>query len=378
MTPPDKLLRLICLPVLVFIILTACSPTPGLTPAPVATVTPANTAAEETPSPAASLTPETPPNSPVETPVPTLTMLASPPSSKTVEALQLFFPTVIPAEGAEFRPPIYPVPWALSPHDHFYFVWPIAATYPAAPVWDYRYGAIYFGPDIIHTGVDLPAPRDTEVMAAGPGTVVWAGYGLYSGVKGNTEDPYGIAVAIRHDFGYQNQPLFTVYAHMAEVDVVLGQWLHTGDVIGNVGETGITTGPHLHFEVRLGENDFWETRNPELWLAPPQGDGVLAGRVMSTYGTILDSYLVTVISLETGLYTTTKTYAALNVHRDDYYQENVVIGGLPAGLYEINIPYGALNRTVTIEILPGQVTYFNFHGFNGFDFDSPVTPTPTP
>lgn len=309
---------------------------------------------------------------------PTHAILPAPPSTQTVEALHFFFPTVIPEEGAEFRPPIYPVPWALTPEDHFYFVWPIAATFKAAPVWDYRYGGIYFGPDVIHTGIDLPAPRDTEVMAAGPGTVVWAGYGLYSGMEGDPEDPFGLAVAIRHDFGYKTLPLYTVYAHLAEVDVIPGQWLDTGDVLGNVGDTGMTTGPHLHFEVRLGENDFWETRNPELWLAPPQGYGVIAGRVMSTSGYILDSYLVTFKSLETGYYTTVKTYAALNVHRDAYYQENVVVGGLPAGLYEINIPYGALNRKVTVEVLPGQVTFFNFYGFTGYNFEGPVTPTPAP
>jgi len=313
-----------------------------------------------------------------EAPFSTPTFLSAPPSTQTVEAMQLFFPTVIPVEGAEFRPPIYPVPWALSPHDHFYFTRPISAYYPADPVWDYRYGGVYFGPEIVHTGIDLPAPNGTDVMAAGPGTVVWAGYGLFSGALNNMDDPYGLAITIRHDFGYNNKPLFTVYAHLMEVDVVVGQHVETGEVIGNVGVTGVTTGPHLHFEVRLGENDFWETRNPELWLAPPQGYGVLAGRVMSTYGTILNSYLVMAKSLETGHYYTTWTYAELNVHADEYYQENVAIGNLPAGVYELNIPYGALNRIVNIEILPGQVTYFKFYGFAGYDFGPPVTPTPQP
>lgn len=374
MRPPAWHTRLLIIPTI--LVLAACSAAPTGTPIP--PTTPPVIDIVELPSPEPSLSPENTPTLTATSPASTLAILPDPPSSQTVEAMQFFFPTVIPAEGAEFRPPIYPVPWALTPHDHFYFVWPIAATYRAAPVWDYRYGTIYFGEDIIHTGIDLPAPQDTEVMAAGPGTVLWAGYGLFTGVKGNTEDPYGLAVAIRHDFGYKDKPLFTVYAHLAEVDVIPGQWLDTGDVLGNVGETGNTTGPHLHFEVRLGENDFWETRNPELWLAPPQGYGVIAGRVMSTFGYILDSYLVTIKSLDTGLYTTSKTYAVLNVHRDEYYQENVVVGSLPAGLYEINIPYGALNRVVTVEVLPGQVTYFNFYGFSGFDFGAPVTPTPTP
>ncbi len=374
------------------LVLAACTSAPGSTP--LASTLPATLAptaalpASASPLPTGTL-PELPgltpsatlqtlPLTPVEAPAATLAILPAPPSTRTVEAMQIIFPTIIPAEGAEYRPPIYPVPWALSPHDHFYFTSPIAATYPADPVWDYRYGGIYFGPDIIHTGIDLPAPRDTEVMAAAPGTVVWAGYGFFSGVAGNTDDPFGLAVSIRHDFGYQGQPLFTTYAHLSEVDVVLGQWLKAGDVLGNIGETGVTTGPHLHFEVRLGENDFWKTRNPELWLAPSQGYGVLAARIMGTYGTLLDSYTFFLKSLETGHQFTIITYANLNVHSDDYYQENAVIGGLPAGVYEINIPYGALNRKQTIQINPGQVTFFNFYGFSGYDFGAPVIPTPTP
>ncbi len=254
---------------------------------------------------------------------------------------------------------------------------PIAASYPGEPIWDYRYGGIFFGPDIIHTGVDLPAPRGTEVLAAGPGTVVWSGIGLYSGSKYQLNDPYGQAVAIRHDFGYRDQPLYTVYAHMEETDVIVGQWVDTGTVVGNVGSTGMTTGPHLHFEVRLGKNDFFYTHNPELWLAPAIGNGVLVGQVTSTYGTILDSYLVMLKSLATEKQFQGSTYGPQVVNRDAYYNENIVMGNLPAGIYELNIPYGALNRKMEIQILPGQVTYFAFHGFAGYDSNIPA-PTATP
>jgi murein DD-endopeptidase MepM/ murein hydrolase activator NlpD len=294
-------------------------------------------------------------------------------------AIQLYFPTVVPAEGSEYRPPLYPIPWALSPHDHFYFATPIAASFPGQPEWDYRYGGIFFGPDVIHSGVDIPAPPGTDVMAAAPGTVVWAGIGLFSGSKYDLKDPYGLAVAIRHDFGWHDQTLYTIYAHMEEVDVDLGQWLNTGDVLGHVGSTGMTTGPHLHFEVRLGKNDFFYTRNPELWLSPPIGDGVLVGRVTSTYGTILNSYLVSLKSLDSEKYYTAYTYGPAVVNSDEYYSENVVISNLPAGVYELNIPYGALNRTANIQILPGQVTYFSFHGYALYDTNLPaITPTPTP
>ena len=300
----------------------------------------------------------------------------TPVSTATIGPLELFFPTVIPAEGAEYRPPLYPPPWALSPFDHFYLSAPIAATYPGDPVWDYRYGGVYFGPDVIHSGIDLPAPRGAEVLAAGPGTVVWAGVGLYSGSSYNLTDPFGLAVAIRHDFGYENQPLFTVYAHMEEVDVVVGQTVRTGDIVGNVGSTGMTTGPHLHFEVRLGENDFWKTRNPELWISPPQGYGVLVGNVMNNYGKRLDSFLIILKNIESKKQYTVKTYGPMTVNSDEYYKENVVLGDLPAGIYELNVPFGALNRKVNIQILPGQITYFSFQGYKFFDFTLPSISEP--
>jgi murein DD-endopeptidase MepM/ murein hydrolase activator NlpD len=340
-------------------------------PTPVETVLPTATA---------SAVPEISTPTATATPLPTLESEAPPPlPTATIGAMQLFFPTVIPVAGAEYRPPLYPIPWAVGPHDHFYFAAPIAAAYPGEPIWDYRYGGIFFGPNIIHTGVDIPAPRGTSVLAAGPGTVVWASVGLYSGSTLNTKDPYGNAVAIRHDFGYQNQPLYTIYAHMDEIDVSLGEWLNTGDLIGKVGSTGMTTGPHLHFEVRMGKNDFFFTRNPELWLAPPQGEGVLAGRVMDKLKRPLFSHIIIMKNLKTDKAYNAYTYADQVANSDNYYNENVVMGDLPAGVYELNIPYGSFNRKVNVQILPGQITYFSFYGYDGFDFKLPESnPTSTP
>jgi len=121
-----------------------------------------------------------------------------------------------------------------------------------------------------------------------------AGIGLYSGSSVSINDPYGIAVAIRHDFGYHDQQLYTIYAHMEEVDVVVGQWVNTGAVIGKVGSTGNATGPHLHFEVRLGENKFLFYTQSGLWMVPPEGYGVLVGRVTADYGSTLKDHLVLV------------------------------------------------------------------------------------
>jgi murein DD-endopeptidase MepM/ murein hydrolase activator NlpD len=311
------------------------------------------------------------------TPFP-LTEAPAPLPTTTSGAMQLFFPTVIPVQGVEYRPPLYPIPWSLSPFDHFYFAAPIAAAYPGEPEWDYPYGGVFFGPNIIHTGVDLPAPRGTDVLAAGPGTIVWAGIGLYTGSSESLNDPYGIAVAIRHDFGYQDQQLYTIYAHMEEVDVVVGQWVNTGAVIGKVGSTGNTTGPHLHFEVRLGENSFYSTRNPVLWMVPPEGYGVLVGRVTGDFGSTLKDHLVSVTNTQTKQIWKVYTYASdATIHGDSYYNENVALGDLPAGVYQIDIIFDGMYNREDVQILAGQVTYFTFNGFVKYNYSPPPTPTST-
>ncbi len=303
------------------------------------------------------------------------TLPADPAVVSTAATAPLRF--VLPSPGAEpvsgWRPPLYPVPWAVSSYDHFYFTRPNPADQVNWPIPDYRYGGIFFA-DTVHTGIDIDANRGTPVLASGPGTVVWAGWGFFSGVEGNDSDPYGKAVSIRHDFGYQGKPLFTLYAHMAEVEVTVGQHVETGDQLGLVGETGRTTGPHLHFEVRLEYNTFHHTLNPELWLSPPQGYGVLVGQFIQANGEPLRTYPIRIISEETGRVREVRTYGTGATNPDPNYRENMVLSDLPAGLYRVSLYYAEREQQFWVTIHPGQVTFFTFRIGRGFKLTLPPTP----
>ncbi len=298
----------------------------------------------------------------------------------------------LPAPGAApisgWRPPLYPIPWAVSPYDHFYFARPIGADQVNWPLADYRYGGIFF-PPYVHTGVDIDAPFGTPILAAGPGTVIWSDWGLFSGVAGDHTDSYGQAVVIRMGFGFDNKQLYTVYAHMSKLIAVVGQHVETGDVIGLVGATGHVTGPHVHFEVRLGQNSFFYTYNPELWMVPPEGWGVLVGRLADTSDNTLQQLEVYVTDTTTNVTRMVKTYGPGPVNHDPYYDENMVLSDLPAGLYKVTFSYKGENDNARTEqdwmtIYAGQVTYFTFRGAHGFNVGPPpapklnLSPTATP
>lgn len=86
-----------------------------------------------------------------------------------------------------------------------------------------------------HAGVDLAVNLGTDVYAADGGTVVFAGWNPAG---------YGNLIVLDHGNGWR-----TYYAHLSEVDVSCGQWIPRGSIIGKVGSTGNSTGPHLHFEM---------------------------------------------------------------------------------------------------------------------------------
>ena len=293
----------------------------------------------------------------------------------TIAPFRFFLPTPGAEPVSGWRPPLYPVPWAVSAYDHFYFTRPIAADNVNWPLAEYRYGGVFFGPGIVHTGVDIDATDGAPILSTGPGTVVSADWGLYSGAAGNRNDPYGQAVVIKHDFGYKGQVLYTIYAHMSKIIAVVGQHVEIGDVLGLVGATGATTGPHLHYEVRMGGNTFYTTYNPELWMAPPQGWGVLVGRITGEDGEFLNYYPLEVRPEPSGVpLRKALTYAVGAVNSDPYYQENLVLSDLPAGIYKLTIKYKDKDMQTWVEIYAGQATYFKFTDENGFE----VVPPPQP
>ena len=118
-----------------------------------------------------------------------------------------------------------------------YYAWPANTTYITSP-FGYRIHPIS-GVSRLHSGTDIGASFGSPITAAASGTVTAAV--LDYGTTG-----YGTYVAIYHDNGTT-----TLYGHMSSLAVSQGDYVSQGQVIGYVGSTGASTGPHLHFEVRI-------------------------------------------------------------------------------------------------------------------------------
>lgn len=126
---------------------------------------------------------------------------------------------------------------------------PIGYPYYGVRSSDYGYRRNPFGgfTSEFHSGVDLKGPVGDPIYATGDGIVNRCDY--YSG--------YGNAVVLDHNTGYQS-----LYGHLSSVNVVKGQQVKAGDVIGFLGSTGRSTGPHLHYEIRKDGEDI----SPEPFL----------------------------------------------------------------------------------------------------------------
>ncbi|PIU40468.1 MAG: hypothetical protein COT00_01575 [Candidatus Omnitrophica bacterium CG07_land_8_20_14_0_80_50_8] len=87
-----------------------------------------------------------------------------------------------------------------------------------------------------HSGIDISCSTGTQVLAPADGTVSYIGY----------NDGYGRFLELDHGYG-----ITTIYGHLSRTEVVLGKKVPRGHIIAHTGSSGTTTGPHLHYEVRL-------------------------------------------------------------------------------------------------------------------------------
>ncbi len=129
-------------------------------------------------------------------------------------------------------------------------IFPLTVPAPITSVFGWRIHPIT-GERRFHAGTDLGASFGTPILAAAKGQVEsadWMG-------------GYGLAVVIDN-----NSAEKTLYGHMSEIFVHPGQWVDQGTVIGRVGSTGLSTGPHLHFEIRHLTQDGWVAVDPGVQL----------------------------------------------------------------------------------------------------------------
>jgi murein DD-endopeptidase MepM/ murein hydrolase activator NlpD len=126
------------------------------------------------------------------------------------------------------------------------FSHPLRTAYRLSSTFGYRRDP-FNGGSRLHTGVDMAGATGSPIYATADGVVSFAG----------RQSGYGNIIVIQHAFGFE-----TRYAHLHRIRVTQGQRVSRGDRIGDMGSTGRSTGPHLHYEVRTGDTP----RNPMNYI----------------------------------------------------------------------------------------------------------------
>ncbi|MGB1250318.1 MAG: M23 family metallopeptidase, partial [Candidatus Promineifilaceae bacterium] len=304
---------------------------------------------------------------PTETPTQTPTPSVTPTPSRT--------PTITPTSVIdracpEFYFPIYNRNWLAAdkwpspnpnPETHLWF------TRPLAPIGDrflintnfpYGFDGGVQGALLLHNGVDVSQDYGTPLLAVADGVVVYAGADLEARY-GWRCDWYGKFVVILHDDEWLGEPVYSLYGHVQNIIVEPGQRVFRAEQVAEVGSGGAAKVNHLHFEIRVGENDFFNSRNPLLWIAPASGRGVLAGRIVDPRGRpwqgislILEPNDPNLKRYQTWSYLGDPDNVAIP---DEHLAENFVIGDMKAGSYTLHTIVQGANYRQDIFIEPGQI-----------------------
>jgi murein DD-endopeptidase MepM/ murein hydrolase activator NlpD len=225
----------------------------------------------------------------------------------------------------------------------------------------YRYGSTMGGNFQQHQGVEFNNPAGVPVRAAGGGVVVFAGE-AEAGAR---------TVVILHDARWRERYLFTTYFHNTTLDVEAGARVRPGERIARVGNTGRATNDHLHFEVHLAPTPEVAavvdpevrfppyTTNPQLWLRPLPGTGIVAGRVEDDDGRLVAGARIHGLRVdqpEETPFAFAESYGD-RANASPAYDENFAVGDVPAGRYAVGVDIDGRRvwRWVTVEA--GKLTW---------------------
>lgn len=305
---------------------------------------------------------------------PTAVFIPTPASSglRPAEARQFFVPDAGPEAPADWRPPPYEAPLSIHPDEHYWLMRPIPSGSRNYDLEWYPFGNDVMLPELfpyrIHHGADFPNEPGTPVLAAGSGTVLHAGP-LPSPRDG--ADYYGNTIIIQHDWQWQGQNVYTLYAHTLELFVQPGDYVHAGQLLAGVGSSGQVSGPHLHLEVRVGENNYASARNPNLWLVPFEGWGTLAGRFVDNGGRMISDATLTLTPVNVDAPVRVQRTYHPSVSSDPVWRENFVVGDLPAGRYTLQLFIDGRGYRRSVTIYPGRTS------FEVISTEFTFVPTPT-
>jgi len=280
-------------------------------------------------------------------------------------------PTITP------EPTATPIPINLSPgrlwssfvpdasSDHYWVGRPFAPHISgqiASP--SYQFGSTAGDRYRTHHGVDISNPSGTPVLAATDGEVVHAGpddpalLGPYNNFYGNA-----VVIRLNRQLAVAGGQLdvYLLYGHLSAVTVSVGQQVRPEDVVGMVGMTGIAIGPHLHVEIRLGSNTYYNNVNPYLWLQPLEGQGSVAVRVLTADGRTWPGAYISVVRFSGGIAAWARqivTYQDVeNIGPDPAWGENGAMDGIPAGSYYVVGNVNGERLSAQVEVRPGQTSF---------------------
>ena len=338
----------------------AALPTATNFPSPTNTVPPSpTTTTRPTSTPSATFTPEP---TLVVTPSPTINISATVAFLAANDPVDRTCPDPAPAkpdyrhfylDGRQ-----WPIP-EIEPEEHFWLGKPLPGGGRLLITEWLPYGYDAGGRYLLHNGIDAAEPQGTPVLAAADGTVIVAGDDA-SRLFGWRCDWYGHLVVIELDRRWRDQPVYLVYGHVLNISVRPGERVNQGQQVAEVGFGGAARLPHLHFEVRVGTNEFGATRNPLLWLQLPPTRGLIAGRLIDPEGRPWQGVTVAAVGRSDDTESqTTWTYLGDPqdlINADESLAENFVLADLRPGEYELYVELQGEVYTLPVQVQGGRLT----------------------